>query len=115
MQLSWTHEPLVAETIAWFVARAIPDPGEGWEEGVYEIYDAVPDFPRGTAWRVAYDIPTAKPSMGVWLSFVIDQEPMCNPIVRDVSAVRGGRGPDDCETYVWVDAENTWALLHDDE
>ena len=115
MHLHWTHEPLVAETITWFVGRAIPDPGEGWEEGSYEVYDAVPDSPHGKAWLVAYDVPTSVEGMDCWLSFVIDKEPMSDPIVRDVHAVRGGRAPGDFETYVWVDEENTWALYESDD
>lgn len=115
MQLHWVYEPLIAETITWFVNRAIPDPGEDWQEGCYEIYDAVPDGSHGKAWLVTYDIPTVEPSLGVWLHFVIDKEPDRDVIVRDIHAVRGGRGKHKYDTYEWIDDEDTWELASEDE
>ena len=110
MNLAWTYEPIVVETIIRFVERAIPDTGEDWEEGTYEVFDAVPDSPHGRAWLVTYDIPTSVSGQDCWLSFVIDKESGQEPYVRDVTAFRSGRGEHRSVTYLWDDGRGEWEI-----
>jgi len=113
MALRWQHERLVEETVDWFCCNKMPDAGD-WEDGYYRLTDVVPDEPRGQAWRVEVDIPTSVKGFDCWLMFVIVEPSTSDraPYVRDISAVRSGRGEDRFNTYSWREGDG-WTLLPD--
>lgn len=72
---------------------------------------------RGRWWTIAVDVPTSVEGMDCWLSFRV-VEPggeIREPFVRDVHAVRSGRGEHEFDTYVWNDGECMWVIPPDDD
>lgn len=114
--VAWNYEDIVEETVGWFCMRALPDAGN-WSDCCYRLSEIAPDTPRGRSWRVEIDIPTGE-AMDCWLSFEIsspDEGDMERSFVRNISAVRSGRGKHEYETYSWRDDEGMWVLLPEED
>ena len=110
--VTWNYEDVIEETVGWFCGRALPDAGD-WSCCRYALTEIVPDTPQGRAWRVEIDLPTSA-ALGCWLTFEIsspDEDDQERPFVRNVSAVRSGRGKHEYDTYSWKDNESAWVLL----
>lgn len=112
----WLYQRHVEETLGWFVAAALPDALPGWESLAWGVEEMGRDDDRGRWWTVAVDVPTSVEGMDCWLSFRV-VEPggeVREAFVRDVHAVRSGRGEHEGEVYVWDDCEGMWVMASGD-
>ena len=106
----WVYRGHIDETVGWFVRTALPDAEPGWEDLPWSVEEMGRSDDDGRWWTIAVDVPTSVDGRDCWLSFRV-VEPggeLRQAFVRDVHAVRSGRGEHETETYVWNDGEGVW-------
>ena len=111
----WIYQEQVDETVGWFVRTALPDVAPGWEGLPWTIEEMGSDDDHGRWWTVEVDVPTSVEGMDCWLLFrVVEPGGVArDAFVRDVHAVRSGRGGHEFDTYVWDDGEGMWVTAPD--
>jgi len=113
----WVHQDQIDETVGWFVRTALPDTKPGWEDLPWSVDEMGRTDDHGRWWTIAVDVPTSVEGMDCWLSFRV-VEPggeIRESFVKDVHAVRSGRGEHEFDTYVWDDGEGMWVTAPDDD
>ena len=113
----WVHQDQIDETVGWFVRTALPDAQPGWEDLPWSVDEMGKTDDHGRWWTIAVDVPTSVEGMDCWLSFRV-VEPggeIRESFVKDVHAVRSGRGEHEFDTYVCDDGEGMWVTPPDDD
>ena len=113
----WVHQSHIDETVGWFVRTALPDSEPGWEDLPWRIEEMGADDDHGRWWTVEVDVPTSVEGMACWLLFQV-VEPggeARDAFVRDVHAVRSGRGEYEDDVYVWDEHGDMWVTAPKDD